>query len=301
MRTPRAAIRRGARLLGGRLAEQEGFIGVGVGVKHRSGRYARGSEPCIKVHVRRKREDIRPRVPSWLRVEHRGQTYRIATDVEEVSGLRLHSLECAPSAALSRSGTVFAFADLDDGDRLAFTAGHVADKVSADADMSIARQSSGRLVGAGTLIAEDDGVLDIATVRLRSGVDDLSQGLPWRGLRDVVATAQLWRAFEPASDGPPRALVFGAEGTTLAVLDTLLYTPVRFRHSSSMHAAPLLFYRAETGHFGGGFSGAAVTNGSADRLLGIHVGGNRRVGYAQSAAAVLFGVEQAIEERVRVV
>jgi hypothetical protein len=293
MTFPYAVVRIAARQVHARLTGSPGVLAVGVGFRHRRGRYVGAAELCVKVHVRRKHDGASVRVPRWVQVNHRGELHRVYTDVEGGGGVRLQRLPCGPSAR-GDAGTVFAFAKRGTR-RFALTAGHVLQNLPSDAAVRIAGDAVGSFLSSTSRLEVQGYWLDLAAFALQGGSPAWHARVPWSGLTSVVATPTLWREFARTPEGPPRALVFAAEGIAVVALDTLLYAPLDCGRGETPpdyrgHAGPILGYRLVSGSLQPGYSGAAVSDATGRRLLGLHIGVKKndpRYGYAQAAGRIV--------------
>lgn len=282
---PIGVLRQAAAAIASSLRNDPNVIAVGFGFKHRKSAYVTPARPCIRVHVTRKFGGAPTQVTPLINVAHRGQRFRVATDVEEVGGARLHSVACAKSSQVDVGGTFFGVGEAN-GQRYGLTAGHVLGRTSNGARVYIDQLPAGYFLKNASLLRSGADVIDVGVFTL-DPTEDWDTAPPWKWFNKVESLSSLSRLFSSIGDAIPRGIVFSRRGPIIVEFDTFIPYAVKFRGGLPPHMAPILFYRAVDGRLGPGCSGSPVTDIAGKRLLGLHVAGNETKGYAHPAAVII--------------
>lgn len=302
-------------------AASPSIVAVGIGFKHsRTARYGKAPRRCIKFLVRRKRTRPVPaeRIPRWITVKSGGRTTRIATDVESMQRIapQAERVVCRGrgQAAVGSVG----FVARDGGGRLhVVTAGHtfvVGGNLLANGAVEVGewdrtpvdcpdarRAAVTQPTGIGSLhagvayFADAGGLLvDVAVIDLAGAVPDLLRVLPWTLPAPAVRSlASL--AVDHESGAHLRFAVYAASGVKKVRFDGLYVAASGGMtvDGNPPYATPLVAYRPEGAALFCGDSGASVLSEDGRELVGVHVLGDRSIGYAVPA-------ETALDEILRV-
>ncbi len=277
----RAAVRRASRLA----AKREDVLSVGEGFKHKGDGYLEEGAACVKFLVREKLEEPEDPIPDTIPVRIEGKAYAVPTDIESAAGMEQQSLKCWRETTENAWGTLCCLLRINDGDFLALTAGHVLKTGQGNAVIAKTRRKQdiltenfvGKIKTEWSNLTDKSFFCDVGSFIASEIPDQLMEALPWRTLREIVPSHQLWRFFKPHTPQPLTAKLYGAESTLNIRFDALYYDPFTLKDAQGElnYAPPLLGYREYSGSLAPGYSGSAVTDASTEKLLGIHVLGNK--------------------------
>jgi hypothetical protein len=132
--TPRRwRVLQAARREAARWMQREYVLGVGIGLRHRGGRWCEDAGIVIKVDWKlgeeRLRKERRASLPSWIEVEVDGKRARVVVDVQETAGERAGTLQGVVGAPVAHHGLAIGSVSaivIANGERAALISGHVA-------------------------------------------------------------------------------------------------------------------------------------------------------------------------------
>jgi hypothetical protein len=286
-------------------ASNKDILSFGLGFKYSSkAGYGRKAKPCVKFVVNKKapeskREKREEFIPKSLSFTYRGHTWRLPTDVVEARTAVQHLLRVRPDnypADQGFGGTpAFIAHDGTSAPPLLVTAGHA---LRANGNGVVDGQrvlldpfgSAGSVLGGVTYQTLPDGLHDYGAVRCDAGSPALAfyQSPPWASIHTVIDEASILGMVRDREH--PICYVLGSASATLVRFDCRLATGITFSLPGGpvSYAAGLLLFRAQSGGFASGDSGAPIVLGNG--VLGLHVVGlnnDPTVSYAVPASAAL--------------
>jgi hypothetical protein len=288
---PRAVLRIALERAKALAAQNPDIVSVGFGFKYsRTKRYGAKTRMCIKLSVETKRDahpDAGP-IPRVLVVTHRGERYRIPTDVDELASIAQHAPpEVCAVAQNTRGtrGTPGFFLQSSEGRAYLVTAGHVlfnkqrrnpwgTDTVDAHVD----NQDVGRVVIAQTYFFDfGNALVDVGLIELSSGrpfLESMNQP-PWTTMTSHASERALEEHLVRGQGQPTQDMVlaqaFGLNNSPIVAVESLIQTTFPVSNLDLVYAPNLLSVRAVgDGAFSSGDSGGPLVL-RGNKLLGIHV------------------------------
>jgi hypothetical protein len=277
----------------------DGILAIGVGHKHRRATgYGDVARVAIKFTVRTKPAQVpaRERIPKWFQIAHRGQSYRVPTDVEPIGVLRRQTLgpcQVRVGAQVGYEGTAGPLLRDPGGQPYLLTAGHVLfndknDNPWGAPNLPVFLDGTpiGTGIAADTYFESNGMRVDVGVIRLDGGVPAALQGPPWTTFDRVVTEQELLAMSRTGGDTVGLQL-YGWISSPLATFDELNQTGLPV--DDDTYAPFLIKVRAQVDLFREGDSGACLARQDGV-LVGLHVLANtadQSIGWSLALPSVL--------------